>query len=875
MSALADVFAAVRLQLDGTGFEAQATALATKSGQNAGDAMSKNISSKLKSAIGAGIGMAAGAAFSLALTGANQLDAATKQLQADTGMTDAAAKLAEHSIAGMYQNNLQGMDQIGKTLGVVINGLDLTGTAADAMTEKFLKFETATGQDSAAVSAFHEILNAWGLDASSAQHIMDLLVASHQKYGSSVADNQASLQRLAPQMKAMNMTIDDTVNLLNLFDAAGLDASKAQFALNTAVKNLKPGQTFNDLIAQVTAIQDPTLRAQEAIKLFGARGGVGLANALKPGITSLADFATSATDTAGATDKAAAAVESGFGNQAVLLLHQFGGALADFGTQFGPLLMVAATIGPKFTTALLSGLGGLGGLLVPKLVGAILGATVPAAVAGEAVGVATGAAAGTATAGAFAAAAALAFPAAVGAFIAAAGIILANAIDALFPGLAKTMHDDFFKGLDAVFGGGGFDYTADTGNGFNALGVKVTSTGNAFNNLGYPIKAATVGVKGFADAATAGGGAVGGLAETVKTFTDAEVAAGWAALDARDKIEGAFSAAAKTLLKFSPDEFVKRFREGDWGGGFGGVARAAGQAGTDAMTALAASIVADRQKPVDAMDTLTQMLKTSLSPSKEAARIAGQLTSKTLADGLKDGRADVRAQALGTYQDLISRLGALRDSTGSIGKEAMDALNAGIRSKNLQIRKVATDALATLMSGLADRAGQGGAAGKAAMDALDAGIKSKVPEISAAALVAKNAALVQLQALAGPAGAAGGAAGSAFAAALSSKAHAAMALFGVATGKGGFQKLAGGGPVTAGMPYIVGDAGRPELFVPDTNGQVLSSVPGASSSNSFSPTINIYPGHDTSLQTARRFGQAVLDEVASGLREQRARAGAF
>ena len=38
---------------------------------------------------------------------------------------------------------------------------------------------------------------------------------------------------------------------------------------------------------------------------------------------------------------------------------------------------------------------------------------------------------------------------------------------------------------------------------------------------------------------------------------------------------------------------------------------------------------------------------------------------------------------------------------------------------------------------------------------------------------------------------------------------------------------AAGGPVMAGMPYVVGDGGRPELFVPDTNGTILPRVPTA------------------------------------------------
>lgn len=64
MSALADIFAAVRLQLDKTGFEAQATALADRQGKNVGERMSKGLNSKLaeglKQSVLTGIGLGAG-----------------------------------------------------------------------------------------------------------------------------------------------------------------------------------------------------------------------------------------------------------------------------------------------------------------------------------------------------------------------------------------------------------------------------------------------------------------------------------------------------------------------------------------------------------------------------------------------------------------------------------------------------------------------------------------------------------------------------------------------------------------------------------------------------------------------------------------------
>lgn len=41
------------------------------------------------------------------------------------------------------------------------------------------------------------------------------------------------------------------------------------------------------------------------------------------------------------------------------------------------------------------------------------------------------------------------------------------------------------------------------------------------------------------------------------------------------------------------------------------------------------------------------------------------------------------------------------------------------------------------------------------------------------------------------------------------------------------QRLAAGGPAKAGVPIIVGDGGRPELFVPDVNGRIVPEVPSS------------------------------------------------
>ena len=52
-------------------------------------------------------------------------------------------------------------------------------------------------------------------------------------------------------------------------------------------------------------------------------------------------------------------------------------------------------------------------------------------------------------------------------------------------------------------------------------------------------------------------------------------------------------------------------------------------------------------------------------------------------------------------------------------------------------------------------------------------------------------------------------------------------------GIGAIQQMASGGPVKAGNPYVVGDGGVPELFVPGVSGHILPNVPQMSDGTGF------------------------------------------
>ena len=76
--------------------------------------------------------------------------------------------------------------------------------------------------------------------------------------------------------------------------------------------------------------------------------------------------------------------------------------------------------------------------------------------------------------------------------------------------------------------------------------------------------------------------------------------------------------------------------------------------------------------------------------------------------------------------------------------------------------------------------------------------------------------------------------------------------------------LARGGPVEAGRPYVVGDGGRPELFVPRTDGHVLPRVPDGFDEDGPLPSLGGGIGGTVIklvMPDGRQLAEVVLDEL--------------
>ncbi len=711
---IGDLFFGARI--DGSNLQLDAQRLGQAAGLAGGQSLSQSLGAAVRTNAKQIIGAAFGAGVGLALVGANQLDAATKRFQADTGATAAEAARAEHAIAGMYQHNLQGFDQIGATLSGVVSDLHLSGTAAEGAAAHFLRFETAANLDASAVDSVRGVLDAWDLTAADSTRVMDALIASHQQYGTNLQEDMDLLVKLSPTLQAANLNWLDGVAMLNLFTKAGISAEKIPTALTRALTQVHSPEELRKLLVDIGKIEDPFKRAQAAAAAFGNRAGPQLAQALSRG--GLAEFSIDMDKAAGATDRASGAVESGFGAQFTLLLHRAGGALAEFGTQFGGLAMLASVAGPRIVAAI----GGLAGLLAPALGGVwrrVAATSVVSAAIGfaadqagtvylkalfakDALGAALSAA-WAATGGAMLAAVqasgfvaggtfAAAFGAAVVAAAIAVPIIFIPVIQEHLPDITGGLQGQLKQRIDDILSGRLVRVDAPKAGAALATGMASGYADALGRKPGDAMVAAWRHVTGGLEGSALGlGERIGVTLAAGLTTTAGRVAS--SARDLGDRVGAGLVAGLN--------------RQG---------------------AVFAKALFAQRQPVKDAWAALVSAEAEAETPTQERAQILGELASAGLLRGLRNGDPAVQEQARATKQALEDRLAELDKTLGPIGQRALAALTRGWAAAS---RRAGNLAGAAVAQGIRDKRS---AVDQSWQDLLD-GLKNSMSKTSEVALL--------------------------------------------------------------------------------------------------------------------------------------------
>lgn len=245
----------------------------------------------------AAIGAASIAAF-------NEVDAGADIMIKKTGATGEAAAELQGIMESLATTIPTDFETAGTAIGEVNTRFGLTGEELEKLSGQFVKFAQLNDTDvSSSIDSVQKALAAFGLDASSAEGLLDTLNATGQATGISMETLTAGLVTNGVAFQQMGLDINQATTLMGQLETSGVDSTKMMSGLRKALKNAaKDGKPMNQALAEMQkAILDDTSATgglTAAYELFGGAGDQVYA-AVKSGTLDFNALATAATESGG------------------------------------------------------------------------------------------------------------------------------------------------------------------------------------------------------------------------------------------------------------------------------------------------------------------------------------------------------------------------------------------------------------------------------------------------------------------------------------------------------------------------------------------------------------------------------------------------
>jgi phage-related minor tail protein len=206
-----------------------------------------------------------------------------------TGATGAALVPLEAAYNNVFLGVKTTAADAGIAVGEVNTRFKATGTQLEDLSKTFIRFADVNEADlNESIGKTSKILAQWQQPASAAGGFLGLLTSESQRTGISVDKLMDSVQTNGATLKGMNLNLSQSVQFMADFEAAGVNADTALAALKkSAVQYTKDGQTleqgFAMTVKAIQAAKSETEALGIAQKVFGAKGALEMATAIREG----------------------------------------------------------------------------------------------------------------------------------------------------------------------------------------------------------------------------------------------------------------------------------------------------------------------------------------------------------------------------------------------------------------------------------------------------------------------------------------------------------------------------------------------------------------------------------------------------------------
>lgn len=245
------------------------------------------------------------AAEAAGLAAFGEVDEALDTIITKTGATGEKADQLSESFENVGSNTHLPLQTVGEAIGEVNTQFGFMGKQLEDSTNYLLQYAEINETDvsQSAISA-RQAIEAYGLEYSDLNSVLDVTTKTAQDTGQSVDDLMKKAIDGAPQIKQLGLSFGEGITLMGKFEQSGVDSGAALSSLSKAtVAYSKDGKTLaqglGELQNKIKNASSETEAINAAAEIFGTKGGPRMADAIRRGALDLGDLAKSAESSGG------------------------------------------------------------------------------------------------------------------------------------------------------------------------------------------------------------------------------------------------------------------------------------------------------------------------------------------------------------------------------------------------------------------------------------------------------------------------------------------------------------------------------------------------------------------------------------------------
>lgn len=224
-----------------------------------------------------------------AITSMDAVDEGLDTIATKTGATGAAAKELQEIFKEVASEVPGEFGDIGAAVGEINTRLDFTGDKLKTASVEFLKFAKVNGTDvNTSVQLVTRAMGDAGIKADDYASLLDMLTVAGQKSGISIDALTTNLAKYGAPMRALGIDTKNAIAMFAGWEKAGVNTEIAFSGMKKAISNWGAAgkdstKEFSKTLNEIAKCPDIAKATTKAIKVFGAKAGPDLADAIKGG----------------------------------------------------------------------------------------------------------------------------------------------------------------------------------------------------------------------------------------------------------------------------------------------------------------------------------------------------------------------------------------------------------------------------------------------------------------------------------------------------------------------------------------------------------------------------------------------------------------